>query len=154
MGLGCLLLMNRWVPAKSGEWARWVLFFATGGFVGNFVLSLADHAINGFFRWSEWIPVISSALAVGFFLMYFVQAPPRGYAKWCLAILGLQVVVGGAGFILHAQADWHGASHRFYSNVISGAPLFAPLLLPNLAILAWLGLVAYEESQRRSGGSA
>jgi hypothetical protein len=148
MGLGCLLLMNRNVSRKSGDWAKWVLFFATGGFAGNFLLSLTDHATNGFFRWSEWIPVISSALAVGFFLIYFLHEPPRSYAKWCLAILVLQVIVGGAGFILHALADWHGPSHRLFSNIISGAPLFAPLLLPNLAILGFLGLVAYEESNR------
>jgi hypothetical protein len=27
MGLGCLLLMNRMVPARSEEWSKWVLFF-------------------------------------------------------------------------------------------------------------------------------
>ena len=146
MGLGCLLLMNRNVSRKSGDWAKWVLFFATGGFAGNFVLSLTDHATNGFFRWSEWIPVISSALAVGFFLIYFLYQPPRSYATWCLAILVLQVIVGGAGFILHALADLHGPSHRLFSNIISGAPLFAPLLLPNLAILGFLGLFAHQRT--------
>jgi undecaprenyl pyrophosphate phosphatase UppP len=68
MGLGCLLLMNGMVPARSEEWPKWVLFFATAGFAGNFVLILTDHAVNGFFHRSEWIPVISSALAVGSFL--------------------------------------------------------------------------------------
>jgi len=91
---------------------------------------------------------------VGFFLIYFLHEPPRRYAKWCLAILVLQVIVGGAGFILHALADWHGPSHRLFSNIISGAPLFAPLLLPNLAILGFLGLVAYEESNRPTESAA
>src|SRR5690242_17308102 len=66
MGLGCLLIMNRMIPRHTREWSQWVLFFTLGGFFGNFVLSLSDHAINGFFRWSEWIPVISSGFAVGF----------------------------------------------------------------------------------------
>jgi hypothetical protein len=148
MGLGSLLLMNRSVPVNSREWAKWVLFFATGGFAGNFVLSLTDHASNGFFRWSEWIPVVSSALAIGSFIVFFVQDPPRNYLKWCLAILLLQVVAGAAGFVLHLLTDLHGPSRRLSSNVISGAPPFAPLLLPNLAILGFLGLLAYERTNR------
>jgi len=62
-GLGFLLLMNRMVVARSAEWARWVILLALGGFFGNFVLSLTDHASNGFFARTEWIPVISSAFA-------------------------------------------------------------------------------------------
>jgi hypothetical protein len=148
IGLGSLLLMNRSVSASTSEWAKWVLFFATGGFVGNFALSLTDHATNGFFRWSEWTPVVSSALAVGSFVVFFVHEPARNYLKWCVAILLLQVVVGSAGFVLHLLADLHGPSRRLFSNIISGAPLFAPLLLPNLAILGFLGLLAYERTNR------
>ena len=54
-GLGLLLLANRMIPAGSAEWARWVLFLALGGFAGNFVLSLTDHAQNGFFNPLEWV---------------------------------------------------------------------------------------------------
>lgn len=154
MGLGCLLLMNRSISPHTRDWSKWVLFFATGGFAGNFILSLTDHATNGFFRWSEWIPVVSSSLAVGFFLIYFLHEPQQNYAKWCMAILVLQVVVGSAGFILHALADLHGPSHRLFSNIIRGAPLFAPLLLPNLAILGFLGLIAHEEANRGTKSAA
>jgi hypothetical protein len=73
IGLGSLPLMNGNVSTNSREWAKWVLFFATGAFAGNFVLSLTDHATNGFFRWSEWIPVVSSGLAIGSFIVFFVQ---------------------------------------------------------------------------------
>ena len=62
-GLGFLLLMNRLVEPTHVDWSRWVTFLALGGFFGNFVLSLTDHASNGFFAKTEWIPVISSALA-------------------------------------------------------------------------------------------
>jgi hypothetical protein len=52
-GLGLLLTMNRMVNAKSVEWAQWVLLLTLGGFVGNFIFSLADHAGNDFFfPWS------------------------------------------------------------------------------------------------------
>jgi hypothetical protein len=54
MGLGCLTLMNRMISHEAREWSQWVLFFAVGGFFGNFVLTLADHATNAFFHWTEW----------------------------------------------------------------------------------------------------
>src|SRR5262249_55214900 len=64
-GIGLLLIMNRMVDPRSAEWALWVLFLALGGFVGNFIFSLADHAQNGFFHETEWLPVAASAFAVG-----------------------------------------------------------------------------------------
>src|ERR1051325_162466 len=53
-GLGLLLIMNRMVAPESAEWPRWILFLALGGFIGNFVFSLTDHAQNGFFNPIEW----------------------------------------------------------------------------------------------------
>ena len=44
------------------------MLMALGGFFGNFVLSLTDHATNGFFLSTEWIPVFSAAVAVGFLI--------------------------------------------------------------------------------------
>ena len=93
------------------EWAKWVLFFAMGGFAGDFVLSLTDHAINGFFHRSEWIPVVSSALATGSFLVSF-WAIPDAATPSSVAILVLQVIVGSAGFLLHVRADFDGPSQR------------------------------------------
>src|SRR5579872_2857926 len=43
-GLGLLLILDRMVDPESMEWAQWVVFLALGGFAGNFVLSLTDHA--------------------------------------------------------------------------------------------------------------
>src|SRR5215831_10114837 len=60
-GLGLLLVANRLVDDRTREWADWMLLLALGGFIGNFVFSLTDHAQNGFFRQAEWIPVASSA---------------------------------------------------------------------------------------------
>src|SRR6187455_3348419 len=59
-GLGLLLLLNRMVEPDDIEWAQWVLLLAVGGFAGNFVFSVTDHAMNGFFYPAEWIPVVSS----------------------------------------------------------------------------------------------
>lgn len=145
VGLGSLLAMNRMVKARTEEWAEWVLLLALGGFAGNLVLSLTDHATNGFYRASEWIPVISSALAVGFLIALLLMRSTQGFLWLCGAVLFLQIIVGGLGFVLHLLADAHGPSSSLYQNVLSGAPPFAPLLLPNLAILGLIGVLALDE---------
>jgi hypothetical protein len=68
--------------------------------------------------------------------------PPSAFRKFCYLVLVLQVFVGVLGFILHFSADLHGPASRLIDNVLSGAPLFAPLLLPNLSLLAWIALRA------------
>jgi hypothetical protein len=139
-GLGLLLIMNRMVPSDSAEWPRWVLLMALGGFAGNFIFSLTDHAQNGFFHETEWIPVVSSALAVGFLLSPFLTPVGRGYLVLCAVVLLAQAAVGLLGFYLHTAANLHGPSSSRWENFVNGAPAMAPLLFPNLVLLAGIGL--------------
>ena len=62
------------------------------------------------------------------------------FLKTCLAVMGVQILVGAVGFGLHLMADVHGPAQELTENVIHGAPIFAPLLFANLAILAMIGL--------------
>jgi hypothetical protein len=142
-GLGLLLLANRMVRPRTREWAQWVLLLALGGFVGNFVISLTDHAQNGFFRPAEWIPVVSSAFAIGFLLVPFVVDVGPAFIRACAYGLVVQGLVGIAGFLLHATADLgeHGAT--IVDRIVSGAPPMAPLLFVNLSILAGIALAAW-----------
>lgn len=149
-GLGFLLLMNRQVPHDKLEWGKWVLFLAWGGFVGNFILSLMDHAQNGFFFWTEWIPVVTSALAVGYLFTTLVRPMDRQFALFGYGVLALQVVTGMLGFVLHAVADWRGPAEALWDNLIFGAPVFAPLLFADLALLAALGLWDVRTKVKRS----
>jgi hypothetical protein len=139
-GLGLLLLANRMVRVESAEWAYWILLLALGGFLGNFVFSLSDHAVNGFFRPIEWLPVASSAFAVSFLLVPFLVKVERRYLMLCAAILILQAIVGVLGFSLHVLADLEGPSARMFENIVHGAPPFAPLLFPNLVLLSLIAL--------------
>ena len=139
-GLGLLLILNRMVDAASEEWPRWVLVMALGGFAGNFVFSLTDHAQNGFFHATEWIPVVSSAFAVGFLVAPFVTPVGRRFLWLCGAVLLAQAGVGLLGFVLHTAANLRGPSPSRWENFIHGAPALAPLLFPNLVLLAGLGL--------------
>ena len=102
-GLGLLLIVNRMVEPDGSEWAQWVLLLALGGFVGNFVFSLTDHAQNGFFNPAEWIPVVSSAFAVGFLVVPFLMPVTRRTLRLCAAVLGVQAVVGVVGFGFHLR---------------------------------------------------
>ncbi len=139
-GLGMLLLMNRRVARGSVEWGQWVLFLAWAGYVGNFVLSLADHAQNGFFNSWEWLPVIASAVAIGFLLLAVFHPGDRRLLRWCWWVLGAEVAVGLLGFYFHAHADLNGPTPSLRSDLLFGAPVFAPLLFADLAGLAAIGL--------------
>jgi hypothetical protein len=140
-GLGFLLILNRMVPARSTEWARWVVLLATGGFFGNFVLCLTDHATNGFFLKTEWIPVVSSALATGFLIVPVFVTVTRRYLDLCLAVLILQALVGIVGFWFHLRMNFYTPGVSLFEKSVYGAPPMAPLLFPNLVALALIGLL-------------
>ncbi len=150
-GLGCLLIMNRMIKQDEMEWSQWLIFFGLAGFFGNFVLALLDHAQNGFFLPTEWIPVISSALAVSFLGTALVRKSSIRFFEICLAIMSLQVFVGVIGFYFHAITVTRGLSSSFFENLIYTAPVFAPLLFLNLAFLAALGLLGVRNNQIQYG---
>lgn len=141
-GLGFLLLVNRMVDARSVEWARWIILLALGGFFGNFVLSLTDHAANGFFMRTEWVPVISSAFATGFLVVPVIMAVSRRYLDLCLLVMIVQALVGVVGFWFHMQANLVEPGANLWDKLVNGAPPMAPLLFPNLVGLALIGLWA------------
>ena len=141
-GLGLLLILNRLVDAHTLEWAQWVLLLALGGFIGNFVFSLSDHAQNGFFNPLEWLPVISSAFAVGFLLVLFLVRPTVAFLKLCAAVLGAQALVGLIGFALHADAIRRQPGPTLFERILSGAPPMAPMLFPNLVVLSLIAMWA------------
>ncbi|MEZ5330846.1 MAG: hypothetical protein R2991_02065 [Thermoanaerobaculia bacterium] len=141
-GLGLLLLLDRTVSDREPEWARWVLLLAAGGFAGNFVLSLADHAQNGFFDPREWIAVGAAALGLSTLLVATVSRPSRGWLRFVIGILILEALVGLLGAWLHWRAILASPMSRPLERVVYSAPAFAPLLFPNLALLAALAVAA------------
>jgi len=139
-GLGFLLLLNRMVDSGTAEWAQWVLFLTLGGFAGNFVFSVSDHAENGFFNPLEWIAVVASAIAVGFLVTPLLVRVQRQFIALCVAVLAFESVIGVLGFVLHAERNLHGPSVHPLANLVWGAPPLAPLLFPNLAALGMIAL--------------
>lgn len=139
-GLGLVLIMNRMVDPESVDWAQWLLLLSLGGFAGNLLFSLTDHASNGFFRSIEWLPVVSSSFAVSFLITPFFVSVGRKFLKLCGIVLGAQALVGVLGFFLHGLADLRGHGPSLFANIVNGAPLLAPMLFPNLVILTLIAL--------------
>jgi hypothetical protein len=52
----------------------------------------------------------------------------------------IQGAAGLLGFYFHVAANVHGPSPRLWGNFLFGAPPLAPLLFPNLVLLACVGL--------------
>ncbi len=151
VGVGLLLLLVHSDDASRSTFGPWVLFLALGGFVGNFALSLLDHAQNGFFRPSEWIPVAAAAYAVAFLALALVRAPKRmspELHRACTIVMLLQMAIGLLGAGLHVDANLHhSAMTAMRDRFVFGAPAFAPLLFANLALLALIGLWACRDEQ-------
>ena len=51
-----------------------------------------------------------------------------------------EMLIATIGFVLHAEANMQGPSANLVDNFVFGAPVFAPLLFANLALLALIGL--------------
>lgn len=139
-GIGFLLLLNRMVPSETDDWPRWVILLALGGWIGNFVLSLADHAQNSFFYWPEWIPVIASGVAIGALTAAFTDYRNRNFLILCMLLMVIQIGVGIAGWLLHLRAVAQNPMETLWDRIVFSAPAFAPMLFADLAILAMIGL--------------
>ena len=150
-GIGLLLILNRMVDVNSREWANWLLLLTAGGYFGNFVLSLTDHAADGFYRAIEWLPVISGAFAASFLIVPLFLSVNRQYLRLCAIILAFQALVGLTGFILHAQENLHMGSIFAFHNLINGAPPMAPLLFPNLVPLGLIALWVLDQRGQTAG---
>jgi hypothetical protein len=137
VGLGLLVLLDR--VDRGRTWAQWVLLLALFGFLGTFVLAVADHAQNGFFHATEWLPVGASAFAVGFLLMAAVR-PSLALVKASAAMMACAALIGALGCVLHVLANTRRPGATLWEEFLYGAPLFAPLLMCDLAVLAGLGL--------------
>lgn len=138
-GLGLLLILSRLVPDDDPSWARWVLLLAAGGFFGNFVLSLADHAQNGFFHPIEWVSVAASAFAFSFTLAATGRTVSATVLRATFFVVVVQAVIGLVGFALHVRGNLQ-REGGVIASFLYGAPVFAPLLFVDLALLAVLGL--------------
>ena len=101
--------------------------------MGNFVLSLADHAQNGFFQPTEWVGVVARRRRGRLPDAVVVVPDSRSLLAMNLVLMVVQVVVGLLGFYLHTRANWNRRTGSLWDTFVYGAPIFAPLLFADLA---------------------
>ena len=153
VGVGLLVLLLRSEDADGRAFGPWVLCLTLGGFLGNFFLSVLDHAQNGFFHATEWIPVASAAFAVSFLALSL--ALPRSLPLLaCAVVLALQAATGLLGFGLHVVANLRRPAASLLERFVFGAPAFAPLLFVDLALLGAIGLWASHAHVPQSAAAA
>ena len=141
VGVGLLGILVRMESAGSPAFGPWVLMLALGGFLGNFALSVLDHAQNGFFSATEWIPVVAAAFGSSFLLLA-VLTPDPAFLRFCFWVCGAEAVVGLLGFALHLLSEAPSPTASLVDRLVFGAPVFAPLLFTNMALLASIGVWA------------
>ncbi|EPX60879.1 hypothetical protein D187_001531 [Cystobacter fuscus DSM 2262] len=152
VGLGLLVLLDRMEEPTGPAWASWVVMLALGGSVGNLGLSLLDHAQNGFFSATEWIPVVTAAFGTSFLLVAMLR-PARGFLWLTLGMMGVQSAVGVLGFALHVLANLRNTNVPLWDQLIFGAPIFAPLLFADISVLAAIGMWGLLRGASQSQGS-
>ncbi|PYR19705.1 MAG: hypothetical protein DMF94_15010 [Acidobacteria bacterium] len=88
----------------------------------------------------EWLPVVTGAFAIGSLIVPFLVEVTASYLRPCAAVLGIQAVVGVIGFGFHLSSVVHQPAATWFEKILSGAPPMAPLLFPNLSVLAGIAL--------------
>ncbi len=126
---------------KSVSRRQCLLLLVGAGFSGNLALTTLDHARNGFFRPEEWFSVAAAAFGAVVLLWAGASDKPSTREEYftILAALVLQIFTGLIGFVFHLYADWHNIMATVPDKIIFGAPIFAPLLFCDIAVL---GIIA------------
>lgn len=147
--LGLLLFLNNLIPSQKAIYGQWIVVLAYIGFAGNFLLGLLDHAQNGFFFISEWIPVISAALILVFIPLGLIRKYYKLFMPTFKYLLWLQFFVGILGAFLHIYAILIDNSASIIDKLLYGPPVLAPLLFCNLAFLMAVGLMCIKDEHKK-----
>ena len=83
--------------------------------------------------------MVSAAFGTSFLLVALLRPEPR-FLRLTLVVMGVEAVVGVIGFALHLHADLHHPGEPLRDRLIYGAPVFAPMLFADMALLAAIGV--------------
>jgi hypothetical protein len=98
--------------------------------------SVLDHARTNFANPWLWLPTTVGVFATFVTLAMGAYATvDRGDLLTYLAAMGLMVLVGLVGALLHVEHDLTGQGAFLVERAIRGAPLMAPLLFANMGAL-------------------
>lgn len=117
-------------------------FLASMGVLIALVSSVFDHMRGGFTNPWLWIPTLSGAFAaiVAFAIGVF-PTPNRADLTVYAAAMGLLLVVGPLGLVLHVRFDLGVGGTIILERFLRGAPILAPMVFANMGLLGILALL-------------
>jgi hypothetical protein len=104
--------------------------------------SVLDHARTNFINPWLWFPTAAGLFATFVTLaLGSIRKPERGDLITYIGAMGLLMLVGVTGAVLHIERDLTGQGALLVERAINGAPLMAPLLFANMGALGLIVLL-------------
>lgn len=116
------------------------------GILASLVTSVLDHARTGFASGWVWLALaVATFGAVAALALGLTARPSVADLRVYVAAMGLLMVVGAVGAILHVEANLVGESVVVLERFIRGAPFLAPLLFADMGLLGLIAMMAPHE---------
>ena len=121
---------------------RAYLWMACMGVVIALVSSLLDHMRTGFENPWLWIPALSGIFGVAVAAtLALLDLPKRADLTVYFLAMGLLLVVGPLGFVLHVLRNLGPGGTIVFERFLRGAPVLAPMVFANMGLLGMLVLL-------------
>lgn len=126
-------------------------FLLTALFIlATLMSSVLDHARTNFANPWLWLPTAVGAFATFVTLAMGAYAHLQRGDLWTfIAGMGLMILVGLVGAVLHIERDLTGQGQLLLERAIHGAPLMAPLLYANMGALGLMLLLDPSPEKRK-----
>lgn len=140
-------LLFRALPLSKDQDYFWM---ACLGVLIALVSSVFDHMRGGFENPWLWIPTLSGVFGVTVAAMLgLLQSPRRADLTIYALAMGLLLVVGPLGFVLHVLNDMGVGGTIVIERFLRGAPVLAPMVFANMGLLGVLVLLDPRPATRR-----
>ncbi len=139
---GTVLLLRGHKLTLPYSKTRAYLFMVGLGSLATLISSVLDHARTGFVNNWLWIPTIVGVIGtVAAIVLGFLDQPSRFDVRTYVAAMGLMLVTGLVGALLHVQDDLTAQGTFILERFIRGAPVLAPLLFSNMGMIGLVVLL-------------
>lgn len=146
--LSLLNLLNLSAPMSKTQHLLWLVGL---GFVGAMAMSFLDHGQYGY-RLYEWIPIVAGGFAGSVVIQQALRpdAQRGDQVTYFWTMVGC-IMVGMLGFAFHLSCDVADSGALSLERMRAFAPIFAPLLFGDLAILGLL--IGISDAQAAPAGA-
>jgi hypothetical protein len=122
-----------YVRAGSGDIFRPMMAVAAVSCLGLAIMAYQDHAQNGFWIWTEWVPVLAGVFSAAVLGFYAYKRPlPGAERSLVLSVAVLVLLVGVIGTVYHVSAFFSFPT-PLKERFALLAPPFAPVLFCDAA---------------------